>query len=115
MIKSVKVLLCTLLLVGLFAILIMCESDAQKVTKSKELIQQHAQTALDQKDAVATNKKELLDAWGRPIIYTFGPDIVVGMSSGFDGKIGTDDDIIVIMKSKVLTKTDSNHFLNHTH
>ena len=98
MIKLVKVLLCTLLLVGLFAILIMCESDAQKVSKSKELIQQHAQTALDQKDAVATNKKELLDAWDRPILYTFGPDVIVGTSSGFDGKIGTADDIIVSLK-----------------
>ncbi len=115
MLKTVKTLLAVLMFSGLVSVLFMCESDARKVAKSKSLINQHAITAMSQKDAVATNKTDLLDAWGRPIIYTFGPDIVVGMSSGFDGKIGTDDDIIVIMKSKVLTKTDSNHFLNHTH
>ncbi len=49
MFKSVKALLCILLLVGLFAVLIMCESDAHKIAKSKELIKQHAKIAAAQK------------------------------------------------------------------
>ena len=98
MFKSANALLCVLLLVGLVAVLLMCESDAHKITKSKKLIKQHAQSAAAQKDAVATNKQELLDAWGRPILYTFGPEVIVGTSSGFDGKIGTADDIVVSVK-----------------
>jgi len=99
MFKTVKTLLGVLLFGGLVSVLLMCESDAYKITKSKKLIKQHATTAAAQKDAVATNKTELLDAWGRPILYTFESDAIIGTSSGFDGKIGTADDIVVSVKT----------------
>ncbi|MEQ8635545.1 hypothetical protein [Gimesia maris] len=104
MLNSVKALLSVVFLLALISVPLMCETDARRTARSVELIRKHALTAAENKDAIATNKKEYTDAWNRTIIYEFGPDVIVGTSSGFDGKIGTDDDIVVVINTSKLKK-----------
>ena len=94
MLNSVKALLSVVFLLALISVPLMCETDARRSARSIELIRKHAQTAAEHKD----------DAWNRTIIYEFGPDVIVGTSSGFDGKIGTDDDIVVVINTSKLKK-----------
>ncbi|WP_417388357.1 hypothetical protein [Gimesia sp.] len=108
MLNSVKALVCVLFFLTLISVPLMFETDARKTARSIELIRKHAQTAAAHKGAIATNKQEFSDAWDRPIIYEFGPDVIVGTSSGFDGKIGSDDDIVIVINTSKLKKMPTN-------